>query len=130
MLLNLCDVEIANRNCFLYDVSYPSLDKEVVRKVVQDQTMVDIYMARLNFLGLPRSGKSTTMKRLMGEIVDMVSAGLTKELESTGVAERNQAFICRGVSKHFTIGWFKSDLSREIVVLKKIMEKAVKGMFS
>ena len=71
LLLNFYDVEIDSRNhFFLYDVSYPSLHKEseeVVRKVVEDQTMVDIYIARLNFLGLPRSGKSTTMKRLIGE---------------------------------------------------------------
>ena len=114
-------------------MSYTSLDKEseeVVRKVVQDQTEVDIYIARLNFLGLPRSGKSTTMKRLIGEIVDIVTAGWTKELKSTGAAERNQAFVCRKVSKQFTFGWSKCDLSKETAILKYLMEQAVKGMFS
>ena len=70
------------------------------------------------------------MKRLIGEIVDIVTAKWTKEPESTGVAERNQAFICRKVSKYFTFGWSKSDLSRETAVLNSFMQQALEGMLS
>ena len=117
----------------MYDILYPLLlDKEceeVYQKVVQDKLKVNIYIARLNFLGLPRSGKSTTMKRLVGEIVDIATAKWTKELESTGVAERNQALICRKISQHCTFGWSKSDLSKETAMLNSLMEQSFKGMF-
>ena len=145
LLLNLCNVKFPIGFIFLYDVLYSSLlvedqnvqrkmllkeCEEVYQKVVQDQTSVNIYIARLNFLGLPRSGKSTTMKRLVGEIVDIATAKWTKELESTGVAERHQALICRKISQHFTFGWSKSDLSKETALLNYFMKQAVKGKFS
>ena len=105
--------------------------EEACRKVIEGQMSVDIYIARLNFLGLPRSGKSSTLKRLIGEIVDIVSAKWTKELESTGVAERNLAFI-RNVSKCFGFAsksqWSKSDLSGETAILNDFMQQIVKGM--
>ena len=105
--------------------------EKACRKVIEGQMSVDIYIARLNFLGLPRSGKSSTLKRLIGEIVDIVSAKWTKELESTGVAERNQAFI-RNVSKCFGFAsksqWSKSDLSGETAILNDFMQQVVKGM--
>ena len=104
--------------------------EKTCRKVIEGQMSVDIYIARLNFLGLPRSGKSSTLKRLIGEIVDIVSAKWTKELESTGVAERNQAFI-RNVSKCFGFAsksqWSKSDLSGETAILNDFMQQVVKG---
>ena len=104
--------------------------EKACRKVIEGQMPVDIYIARLNFLGLPRSGKSSTLKRLIGEIVDIVSAKWTKELESTGVAERNQAFI-RNVSKCFGFAsnsqWTKSDLSGETAILNNFMQQIVKG---
>ena len=105
--------------------------EEACRKVIEGQMSMDIFIARLNFLGLPRSGKTSTLKRLIGEIVDIVSAKWTKELESTGVAERNQAFI-RNVSKCFGFAsksqWSKSDLSGETAILNDFMQQIVKGM--
>ena len=73
------------------------------------------------------------MKRLNGEIVNIVTAKWTKELESTGVAERNQVFI-RNVSKCFGFAskrqWSRSDLSEETAMLNAFMQQVVKGMFS
>ena len=90
---------------------------------------MDILVARLNFLGLPRSGKSTTMKRLMGEFVNIKEAGLNTKQQSTGVAERNQTIMCKDVRKNTTFGWGICDLSKETDIVKYIMQQEVKGMF-
>ena len=90
---------------------------------------VDILVARLNFFGLPRSGKSTTMKRLMGEFVNIKEAGLNTKQQSTGVAERNQTIMCKDVKKNTTFGWDICHLSKEIAIVKSIMQEVVKGMF-
>ena len=134
MLLKLHDVE----NCqFSYSllrfcIGYPDEECEkAYRKVIEGQISVDIYIARLNYLGLPRSGKTCTLKRLTGDIVNIESAKWTKELQSTGVAERNQAYI-RKVSKHIGFAsnsqWSKSDLSGETAIVNDFIQQAVKGM--
>ena len=70
---------------------------------------------------LPTVCKEFYPEGLIGEIVDW-----TKELESTGVAERNQAFI-RNVSKSFGFAsnskWSKSDLSGETAILNDFMQQ-------
>ena len=89
-----------------------------------------IHIARLNFVGLPRSGKSTTMKRLIGEILSIIAAKFGKEQASTGVAERNQAFI-KSISK--CIGstsrskWSSEDLLGETEVLNQIIQEIAKS---
>ena len=89
-----------------------------------------IHIARLNFVGLPRSGKSTTMKRLIGEILNIIAAEFGKEQASTGVAERNQAII-KSISKciGFTSRskWSSKDLLGESGVLNQIIQQIAKS---
>ena len=86
-------------------------------------------IARLNFVGLPRSGKSTTMKRLIGEILNITEAELGMELASTGVAERYLVII---KSKSKCIGftrskWYSTDLQRETEVLNQFIQEIAKS---
>ena len=89
-----------------------------------------IHIARLNFVGLPRSGKSTTMKRLIGEILNIIAAKFGKEQASTGVAERNQAII-KSISKciGFTSRskWSSKDILGESGVLNQIIQQIAKS---
>ena len=89
-----------------------------------------IYIARINFVGLPRSGKTSTLRRLIGEMLNLMKANLETEIPSTGVAVRNQAFI-RKISK--CVGfisksqWSSTDLVGEIGVLNHFLHQLAKG---
>ena len=90
-----------------------------------------IYLARLNFVGLPRSGKSSTLRRLLGKMLNLMKANLEAEIPSTGVAERNQAFI-RKISKCFGFisksQWSSTDLAGETGVLNQFFHQLAKGV--
>ena len=99
-------------------------------KVIEDQLSVLIYLARINFVGLPRSGKSSTLQRLIGKMLNLMKANLGAEIPSTGVAERNQAFI-RKISKCFGFisksQWASTDLAGETGVLNQFFHQLAKG---
>ena len=88
-----------------------------------------IYLARINFVGLPRSGKSSILRRLIGKMLNL-KANLKAEIPSTGVAERNQAFI-RKISKCFGFisksQWSSTDLAGETGVLNQFFHQLAKG---
>ena len=90
-----------------------------------------MHIARMNFVGLPRSGKSSTLRRLIGEILNISTAKFERENPSTGVAERKQIFI-RGINKRFgfiSLGyWSTEDLIGETQVLNDLIYQCVKGM--
>ena len=113
-------------SCFLIDKGY----ERSCRKVVEDQLSVLIYIARINFVGLPRSGKSSTLRRLIGNFLNLMKANLEAEIPSTGVAERNQAFI-RKISKCFGFisksQWSSTDLAGETGVLNQFLHQLAKG---
>ena len=98
---------------------------------IKKQIAVDMHIARMNFVGLPRSGKSSTLRRLIGEILNIITAKLEKENPSTGVAERKQTFI-RSINKRFgfvSLGyWSTEDLIGETRVLNDLIYQYVKGM--
>ena len=48
---------------------------------------MDMHIARMNFVGLSRSGKTSTLRRLIGEILNITTAKLERENPSTGVVE-------------------------------------------
>ena len=89
-----------------------------------------IYLARINFVGLPRSGKSSTLRRLIGKMLNLMKANLETEIPSTGVAERNQVFI-RKISKCFGFisksQWSSADLAGETGVLNHFFHQLAKG---
>ena len=86
----------------------------------------------MNFVGLPRSGKSSTLRRLIGEILNIITANMNMEQPSTGVAERKQLFIQR-ISKSIEFislgGWSRKDLVGETGILNEIIYHYTKGMF-
>ena len=92
-----------------------------------------IYIARINFVGLPRSGKTSTLRRLIGEMLNLMKANLETEIPSTGVGERHQAFIrkIRKISK--CVGfisnsqWSTTDLAGETGVLNHLLHQLAKG---
>ena len=105
-------------------------NEKACRKVIEKQLSVLIHIARMNFVGLPRSGKSTTMKRLIGEILNIIQASLAKEQPSTGVAERNHAIIkCISNSIGFSSGsnWSSKDLVGETEVLNQLIQQVAKS---
>ena len=109
------------------------IEKEYERsyhKVIEDQLSVLIYLARINFVGLPRSGKSSTLRRLIGKMLNLMKANLEAEIPSTGVAERNQAFI-RKISKCFGFisksQWSSTDLAGETGVLNQFFHQLAKS---
>ena len=109
------------------------IEKEYERsyhKVIEEQLSVLIYLARINFVGLPRSGKSSTLRRLIGKMLNLMKANLEAEIPSTGVGERNQAFI-RKISKCFGFisrsQWSSTDLAGETGVLNQFLHQLAKG---
>ena len=89
-----------------------------------------IYIARINFVGLPRSGKSSTLRRLIGEMLNLMKSNLETEIPSTGVAERHQAFIrkinkCVGFISNSQ--WSTTDLAGETGVLNHLLHQLAKG---
>ena len=90
-----------------------------------------MHIARMNFVGLPRSGKSSTLRRLIGEILNIITTKLERENPSTGVVERKQAFI-RSIDKRFgfvSLGyWSAEDLIGETRVVNDLIYQTVKGM--
>ena len=85
----------------------------------------------MNFVGLPRSGKSSTLRRLIGEILNIITANMKMEQPSTGVAERKQLFIQR-ISKSIEFislgGWSRKDLVGETGILNEVIYHYTKGM--
>ena len=92
---------------------------------------VDILVGRMNFVGLPRSGKSSTLRRLIGEILNIITANMKEEQPSTGVAERKQLFI-QSISKSIefiSLGeWSRKDLVGETGILNEVIYHYTKGM--
>ena len=85
----------------------------------------------MNFVGLPRSGKSSTLLRLIGEILNIITANMKVDQPSTGVAERKQLFI-QSISKSIefiSLGeWSRKDLVGETGILNEVIYQYTKGM--
>ena len=70
--------------------------REAYRKVIKEKFTLLIRVVRFNNIGLPRSGKTSFRRRIMGEILNILAALERGEREqpSTGVAEAGgQVFI-------------------------------------
>ena len=105
-------------------------NERAYKKAIEEQLSVLIHIVRLNFVGLPRSGKSTTMKRLISQILNIMKANLGKEQASSGVSERSQAFI-KSTSKSIGFAspskWSSTDLVGETGVLNQLIQGLVNG---
>ena len=70
--------------------------KEAYKKAIKEKKTLRIRPVRFNYVGLPRSGKTSFRRRIMGEILNIMAAIARgeKEQPSTGVAEAGgQVFI-------------------------------------
>ena len=112
------------------------VEKEYARacqEAIDEQITVELYIGRMNFAGLPRSGKTSTLRRLIGEIHNIITAHLDKEEPSTGVAERKQIFI-QSISKSFGFvsqgQWSRKDIVGETGILNEVIYQSAKGRFA
>ncbi len=98
--------------------------------VIEKQISVDLCVGRMNFVGLPRSGKSSTLHRLLGEFINIKESNLKMEEPSTGVAQRKQLFI-QSISKSFGFAqqgrWTKKDIVGETTILNEVIKQALEG---
>ena len=96
------------------------------KKVIKEKFTLLIRIVRMNNVGLPRSGKTSFRRRIMGEILNILAAIQRgeKEQSSTGVAEAGgQVFI-----RNTTSTDFGAISSKEWSILKDLAEEA--GMLS
>ncbi len=106
------------------------LDKKEIEKAcqeaIQKQTCVDLCVGRMNFVGLPRSGKSSTLHRLLGDFINIDQSNMKTNEPSTGVAERRQLFI-QSISKSFGFAqqgqWTKKTLLVKLQFLMMLYKK-------
>ena len=107
--LNVVETIFCVEKMRVYDDAY--------QKVVQKQMCVWMSIARINFVGLPRSGKTCTLRRLMGQMINLLEEGHGDvELPSTGIAERRTAFL-RNIQTSTAISksmWSSPDLLEQI----------------
>ena len=98
---------------------------EAYKKAIKDNVPLEIRPVRFNYIGLPRSGKSSFRRRLTREILNISEATARGEREqpSTGVAEAGgQIFI-----RNETTTDIGTITSQEWTVLKDLEDEA--GMF-
>ena len=100
--------------------------KEAYLKAIKERFVVMIRVVRINNVGLPRSGKTSFMRRMMGEIENILAAYQKGEKvqRSTGVAECSGQVVLRGATANFgTISsktWsVVKDLSEEASMLNQ-----------
>ena len=82
---------------FVVTMHHHKEDMEVYKKAIRGKFMLRIRPVRMNYVGLPRSGKTTFRLRLRGEILNIIMAMARGEYKqpSTGVAEAGgQILIC------------------------------------
>ncbi len=91
---------------------------------------MDLCVGRMNFVGLPRSGKSSTLHRLLGDFINIDQSNMKINEPSTGVAERRQLFI-QSISKSFGFAqqgqWTRKDIVGETSILNEVIQEAVES---
>ena len=65
---------------------------DAYRRILATQESIEILFVKMAFVGGPRLGKTTTRRRLTGEIIDIASAG-EAEQPSTGAVESGRVII-------------------------------------
>ena len=109
--------------------------KEAYERVIKEKFTLPIHVVRFNNVGLPRSGKTSFRRRMMGEILNILEALRRGETEqpSTGVAEAGgQVFISNRT--RFDLGAIKSkvwcvvgDLKEEAGMVSQLFFQRVQG---
>ena len=104
------------------------------KKVIEKKLKVRLRAVRFNYVGLPRSGKTSFLRRLMKEILNILEARRKgeKEQPSTGVAEAGGQVIIRNTTNS-SLGAISSkewsiirDLLQEGGLLSQIFYQAAK----
>ena len=107
--------------------------RDAYKRAIKEMRKVVIRAVRLNYIGLPRSGKTYFRRRLMKEIKNILEAYRMgqKEQPSTGVAEsvgqilvltKMSHAICAIVSKEWTV---LKDLSAESSMIIKLINNII-----
>ncbi len=104
--------------------------KKAYQEAIEKQICVDLLVGRMNFVGLPRSGKSSTLHRLLGDFINIDQSNMKINEPSTGVAERKHLFI-QSISKSFGFvqqgQWTKKDIVGETSIFNDFIQEAVEG---
>lgn len=72
-------------------------EEEAFKKVIRKISTINLRAVKVNHIGLPRSGKTSFLLRLMGVILNLLESNERgmKEQSSTGVAEEGAQVIIR-----------------------------------
>ncbi len=77
--------------------------RRTFNKIIQESSTIDVKVMRFVHIGLPRAGKTTTQRRLLGKMLDILSTqGEGKNPPSTAI-ESYQAIIGSIESKNWSI---------------------------
>ena len=95
--------------------------REAYEKVIQAKSTLNIRPVRFNYVGLPRSGKTSFRRRLLGEIINIILAIQKGEKiqPSTGVAEEAGQVIIRSLTSDIA-----TIQSKAWSVLKDLLDEA------
>ena len=110
------------------------LHREAYEKAIKEMLAVTIRIVRLNFIGLPRSGKTSFWRRLMRKIKNILEA-MEKEQPSTGVAETGEHVIIQSLSHKIGVISSKKwsvlkDLPEEGNMLIKLIQKTLASLLT
>ena len=108
--------------------------REAYEKAIKEMLAVTIRIVRLNYIGLPRSGKTSFWRRLIRKIKNILEAK-EKEQPSTGVAESGEHVIIKSLSHKIGVILSKEwsvlkDLSEEGNMLIKLIHEAISSLTS
>ncbi len=113
---------------YYFSVCLPFLDQhKEYRRILKEKLSLRVKLIRLIHLGLPRSGKTTSQRRLFEEIVDMISANKGQSEPSTGMAEVYQVIVGLIEGGRWSI---TRDHQKEAGLLNKLFSYADKGAAS
>lgn len=98
--------------------------KAAYRKILREKATINILPVRFNYVGLPRSGKTSFIRRLLGEMLNIMEAKKSgvKVQPSTGVVEEAGQVIIRTMET--SVGTIQGKQGKEWSLLKNLPEEA------
>ena len=82
----MCSDNYSGSIVFQFSEIMKQQNKKAYEKAVAENLMIKIRCIRFIYMGLPRSGKTTFLLRILGDILNIFKANLTQQ-SSTGVAK-------------------------------------------
>ena len=100
--------------------------KDACERVIREQSTVKIRLVKFNHIGVPRSGKTTFLRRFKGEIENIMKAGKRKgEQPSTGVAEDGGQVLIKHTSSAGVVWSVLKDKGDEADMLNQLFYQLI-----